>query len=144
MSIIIGCDIGGVIRNQIDNTPIEDSIDTLKELSETSKIIFISKCKEAYLTSSQEWLKSNGLDSFQTFYCPDYKDKIAIASRENVSIMIDDKIQVLKTFNDDIFKIWFCNDSKRILGLKKYQPDIFESINLATNWKEVACLLKEN
>ena len=57
MSIIIGCDIGGVIRNQIDNTPIGDSINTLKELSETSKIIFISKCKEAYLTSSKEWLK---------------------------------------------------------------------------------------
>ncbi len=143
MSIIIGCDIGGVIRNQIDNTPIEDSIDTLKKLSETSKIIFISKCKEAYLTSSQEWLKSHGLDSFQTFYCPDYKDKIIIASKENVSIMIDDKIQVLKTFNNEIYKIWFCSDSKRILGLKKFQPEIFESINLATSWKEVAHLINE-
>jgi len=139
---IIGCDIGGVVKNQTDNTAIEQSIESLEELSQFNKIIFISKCKESYRAQSQEWLKSHGLDRLQAFYCLEYKEKVDIANREKVKVMIDDKIQVLKNFDADIHKIWFCNDSKKILGLKRYQPEIFESVSLATSWKDVIRLIK--
>lgn len=138
--IIIGCDIGGVVKNQSNDLPIFNAIESLKKLEENYKIIFISKCKDSYRLKTQEWLKKYQLDKFDTFYCLDCKDKIGIAIEQNVTIMIDDKIQVLSHFNRndvDILKIWLCDEEKKIAGTRKFQPELFASLRLATNWNEV-------
>ena len=136
--LTIGCDIGGVVKNQMTELPIDYAIDSLKELSknENYKVIFISKCKESYQLKSKGWLKSDGLDHIQAFYCLENNDKIHIARRENVRIMIDDKMQVLNTFDDYTLKIWLCDDHKKIEGSKKFQPDLFAKVRLAIIWPE--------
>lgn len=136
--IIIGCDIGGVMRDLLTEEPIIDAIESLENLSKKNyKIIFISKCKEAYKIRSTDWLKSQNLDHFEVYYCLDYSGKNKIALEQNVSMMIDDKMQVLSRLDPRIFKIWFCDDSKKIEGAKKYQTDLWNSVHLARNWTEV-------
>jgi hypothetical protein len=144
--ITIGCDIGGVVKNQMTELPIDYAITSLKELSENEdyKIIFISKCKDSYKIKSEEWLKSNGLENIQAFYCLENKEKIQIARRENVRIMIDDKIQVLSTFDDYTLKIWLCDDHKKIEGTKKFQPDLFAKLRLALNWQQAIEIINNN
>lgn len=139
--LVIASDIGGVVRDLIDENLIENSVEALTKLSLTHNVIFISKCKESYKLKSEVWLAENHLDHFKCHFCLDYKDKNIIAMKENVSIMIDDKIQVLSKINENITKIWFCNDSKRINGAKKFQPDIFELIHLATDWNDVLSII---
>lgn len=134
---VIGCDIGGVVRNYQNSSPINKSVEILTELSKNYEINFISKCKDSYKESSEKWLKENGLDKFKRHYCLEYADKVQIAAQNNVSIMIDDKIQVLSKFNNNVLKIWFCDDLKKISGTKKHQPELFETLKLATSWDEV-------
>ncbi len=145
--IIIGCDIGGVVKDRQTDKPIEGSIETIKEiLSNDQKynLIFISKCKDHQRIKSNEWLKMENMDRVPVFYCYDYKEKLNIALRENVDIMIDDRIQVLSYFNEyhRILKIWFCQDEQKISGTKKYQPDLFESLSLTRDWSQVAHLIQ--
>ena len=45
-----------------------------------------------------------------------YSEKVEIAAKNNVAIMIDDKIQVLSKFSDETLKIWLCDDEKKISG----------------------------
>jgi hypothetical protein len=134
---VIGCDIGNVIRNNIDSLPIVKSIEIINELSVDYEIIFISKCKPNYQLKCTEWLKENGLDKFKVYFCLEFYEKVNIATQNNVSIMIDDKIQVLSKFNNLTTKIWFCNDEKKINGTKKYQPDLFNTLKLANDWDEI-------
>lgn len=140
--IIIASDIGGVIKDLTSENFIENSIESLTELSNSFNIIFISKCKESYQLKLKQWLLENNLNHFKCKFCLDYKDKNQIAINENVSIMIDDKIQVLSKMNDNIIKIWFCDDNKRINGAKKFQPEIFNIIHLARNWNDVLNLIR--
>ena len=51
--------------------------------------------------------------------------------------MIEDKIQVLKTFSDEFMKIWLCDDEKKICGTRKHQSGLYEELNHATNWQQV-------
>ena len=143
--LIIGCDIGGVVKNQMTEMPIDNAVDSVKELNESSnfKVIFISKCKDSYRIKSTEWLKLHGLDHIQPFYCLENKDKIGIARRENVRIMIDDKMQVLSMFDAETLKIWLCDDQKKIEGTKKFQPDLFASVRHAFKWSEVNQIINE-
>ena len=140
--IVIGCDIGGVVKNNVDDSPVEGAIQTLGELSDSFRIIFISKCNDKYRSKSEQWLREYKLDRFQAFFCTDYHEKKMIAAKENVSIMIDDRMQVLSTFNDNILKIWLCNDPKKIVGIQRFQPDIFAKFSHANDWREVASLIK--
>ncbi len=55
--LVIGCDIGGVVRNVQNSLPINNSIEILTKLSKNYVIIFISKCKETYKASSEKWLR---------------------------------------------------------------------------------------
>jgi hypothetical protein len=144
--IIIGCDIGGVVRDNYDK-PINHSIETLREISlndQKYKLIFISKCKDHQRILANKWLKMESMDHVPIFFCYDYKEKLNIALRENVSIMIDDRIQVLSLFSEHprIMKIWFCQEEKKINGTKKYQPDLFDSLTLARNWSQVAYFIQ--
>jgi uncharacterized HAD superfamily protein len=142
--ITIGCDIGGVIRNSIDSTPINQAIDSIFELSKNYEIIFISKCKDAYQLNCRNWMKENGLGGFKIIFCYEPSEKVKIAAENNISIMIDDKIQVLSKFDDDTLKIWLCNDEKKINGTKSYQPDLFKALKLATNWPQLIEIIREN
>lgn len=138
---VIGCDIGGVVRNLQEDKPFPDSIEILEELSKNYKIIFISKCKQNFKKSSENFLKTNGLDKYPVFYCQEYYEKIEIAKKKNVSIMIDDLMKVLSTFPTTIMKIWVCDDQKKIDGANKFQKEFYDSVKLARNWKEIKKLL---
>ena len=83
---VIGCDIGNVIRNNIDSLPIVKSIEIINELSVDYEIIFISKCKPNYQLKCTEWLKENGLDKFKVYFCLEFYEKVNIATQNNVSI----------------------------------------------------------
>ena len=140
----IGCDIGGVIRNSIESNPINHAIESILELSKTYEIIFISKCKDDKQLNCRNWMKENGLGEFKIIFCYEYSDKARLAVENNISIFIDDKIQVLSKFNNDILKIWLCSDEKKINGTKFHQPDLYNTLKLATNWSELTEIIKEN
>lgn len=135
--MIIACDIGGVIKNLINDEPIDDAIAGIKQLSLKHTIIFISKCKDNYAIKTTEWLKKHQLDSFSIYYCEEYKDKIIIANKYKVEVMIDDKLQVLSTFPNHIKCLWFCSDIKKIQGTKKHQPHLLQFIQIVHTWDDI-------
>jgi len=134
---VIGCDIGGVIRNVLENTPIPGAIEAIRRIAEIHQIMFISKCKEHFKERSNDFLKKNNLDNFPVCYCDEYDGKISIAIKYNVSVMIDDKMQVLTTFPENIIKIWICDDENKIEGAKKYQPEYLKQVVHAKNWDDI-------
>ena len=91
----IGCDIGGVIKNQQTDDPIEDAVESLIKLSDTASntVVFISKCKDSYKEKSNLWLREHNLSHIRTYYCVEYGDKVQIALDNKVNIMIDDRMQ---------------------------------------------------
>lgn len=139
--MIIGSDIGGVIKNLLTDNPIDNSIECINKLAKTNTLILISKCKETYKEHTIKWLEKVNLNHIKTFFCEEYEDKIKIANDNNISIMIDDKMQVLNKFPDTILKIWFCNDNNKILGAKRFQPDFFNSVKIAKNWNDIMAII---
>jgi len=92
----------------------------------------------------KEWLKKYKLDNIPVIFCESYDDKLRIATENKVDVMIDDKIQVLHSFPPSIKKIWFCSDSKKINGTKKFQPEIYRQLVIAgigILWKRISLLL---
>ncbi len=142
--MIIGCDIGGVIKNLINDEPIENAIESLFQLRDAGHtIIFISKCGASYAEHTMEWLKIHKLDEFKIVFCEDYAGKVGLAKQLNVTMMIDDKMTVLKHFPVEIFtRVWFCTESKNIAGAKKFDPEFYNSVSLIQNWCEVIELIE--
>lgn len=142
---VIACDIGGVIRNNVDDEPIENAVESVIKLAEnpSNRVIIISKCKDSYKQGSIEWLEKHNLSHIPTYYCLEYGEKVKIANDNNVNIMIDDRMQILSTFPSSIIKIWFCSDTKKIEGAKKFQPDYFHSVRIAGSWIDVLEIIEE-
>ena len=142
---VIACDIGGVVKNQLTDEPIENAIESVLKLSEdtSNQVIFISRCKDSYKEKSNLWLEKYNLSHIKTFYCLEYEDKIKIANDNHVNVMIDDRMQVLRTFPSPIVKIWFCSDPKKIEGARKFQPDFIDLVRIAQNWEEIIDLIEE-
>lgn len=136
---IIGCDIGGVLRDTITEEVIEGAIESINILSKDYEIVLISKCKDSYKEKSIDWLKKNNLSHLRTCYCETYEEKAAIAKKEKISYMIDDKITVLTNMNElkNVTKIWFCNDDQKINGTKKFNPTVFDNMTLLRTWSDV-------
>jgi uncharacterized HAD superfamily protein len=133
---VIGCDIGGVVRNMATFEPIRDSIESINKLLESHDLIFISKCKESYKNSTIEWLKKYNLSHIPIFFCETYKDKAQIIKNNKVTTMIDDKLAVLSNI-PDIELIWFCDDLQKINGTKKYNPNVLNNILIMKDWNAV-------
>jgi hypothetical protein len=74
----------------------------------------------------------------------EYDDKVKIANDNNVNIMIDDRMQVLRTFPSSILKIWFCSDPKKILGAQTFQPDFINSVHIAQTWEEIIYFVNQS
>jgi uncharacterized HAD superfamily protein len=142
---VIACDIGGVIKETLNDEPIENAVESVIKLSENTSnmIIFISKCKDSYKQKSNMWLEKHNLSYIRAYYCLEYGEKVKIANDNNVNIMIDDRMQVLCTFPSSIIKIWCCSDPKKIEGAKKFQPEFINSVRIAGNWKETVELIEE-
>lgn len=135
--MIIGCDIGGVIKEMISNNPIPNAIEGIKELETFGhKVIFISKCKDGYREIISKWLKTNNLKN-PVYFCQEYSEKNRLCIENNVDIMIDDKLQVFKNIPDSIKKIWFCDDYRKINGALQFQSDEFYRVIVCKNWIEV-------
>ena len=139
--MIIGCDIGGVVKEMTTELPVRNSIESIKRLEELGhQIIFISKCGEKFQENITEWLKLNNLKN-KIYFCNEYSEKSLICMKLNVNYMIDDKLQVFRKIPDTINKIWLCNDEKKILGAQKYQPDEIKSVNICSDWDDIFDLL---
>ena len=135
--MIIGCDIGGVVKEMISNDPIYNSIETIKKLEELGhKIIFISKCKDNFRQVLTQWLSDNNLPN-QVFFCNEYSEKCAICTRLGVNYMIDDKLQVFKEIPNSIKKIWLTSDEKKISGAYKFQPEEVSKVTICNDWEEI-------
>lgn len=142
---VIACDIGGVVKNQLNDEPIENAIESLIKLSEdkSNQVIFISKCKDSYKEKTNTWLEKYNLSHIKMYYCLEYEEKVKIATDNNVNVMIDDRMQVLRHFPSSIIKIWLCSDRDKIKGAQKYQPDFIDSVRLAQSWREIIDLIEE-
>ncbi len=104
--MIIGCDIGGVVKEMNYDNSIKNSIESIKLLEEKGyKIIFISKCGENFQKSIIEWLKQNQLNN-KIYFCKEYSQKCALCIENKVNYMIDDKLQVFREIPNSIKKIW--------------------------------------
>jgi hypothetical protein len=82
------------------------------------------------------------LDKIKVYFCDSYEDKVKIATKCNVDVMIDDKIKVLNCFGDQTKKIWLCDDDKKITGANKYQPDLLEKLKVARQWHDILVYLE--
>ena len=142
---VIACDIGGVVKNQLNDEPIENAIESVIQLLEdtSNEFIFISKCKDSYKEKTNIWLEKYNLSHIKTYYCLEYEDKVKIANDNRVNIMIDDRMQVLRNFPSSIIKIWLCSDPKKIEGAQKFQPDFIDSVRIARSWAEITDLIEE-
>ena len=135
--MIIGCDIGGVVKEMTSDEPISNSIQTIKKLESLGhQVIFISKCKDNFRLVLTQWLKSNSLNN-QVFFCNEYSEKCAICVRLKVNYMIDDKLQVFKEIPDSIKKIWLTSDEKKISGAYKFQPEEVSKVNICSDWNDI-------
>lgn len=142
LKLRIGCDIGGVVKNLADDEPVPDAVGTLGQLLlDGHTVVFVSKCGDNYRERITEWLGTVGLDRIPVHFCRDYADKVGIATRERLDVMIDDKLQVLSSFPTTIKKVWFCNDVKKIAGTRRYQPDLLGSVVVCGTWAEVMASL---
>jgi hypothetical protein len=140
--MIIGCDIGGVVKDMLSDSPIPKAIETIKELENLGhQVIFISKCKDNFKKIISEWLVKNNLESNKVFFCNEYSEKCDICLKNNVNYMIDDKLQVFKDIPDLIKKIWLTNDKQKIEGAKKYQPNEIAKVNICKDWNEIVQLI---
>jgi uncharacterized HAD superfamily protein len=142
--LVIGCDIGGVLKDQVTDAPIDDGVESVLKLSNNTSnmLIFISKCKDSYKQKSNMWLEKHNLSHIKTHYCLEYIEKVKIAHENQVKIMIDDKMQVLSNFPSSTIKIWFCSNPKNIEGARKFQPDFVNSVRIAGSWREVIELIE--
>ncbi len=135
--MIIGCDIGGVIKDMISDSPIPNSIESIKELEKLGhKIIFISKCKENFRLVISQWLRDYDLTN-QVLFCNEYSEKCEICVRVGVNYMIDDKLQVFREIPDSISKIWLTSDEKKISGAYKFQPGEVSKVTICSDWNQI-------
>ena len=140
----IGCDIGGVVMRMFSEDSVVGAFEGIECLmQEGHPFIFISKCGESFQSYLVKWLQMNNLGHIQAYFCKSYDGKIGIANSQKIDIMIDDKIQVLRTFPSTIKCLWFCDDAKKISSTKKHQPELFETLHLVGNWNEVLDLISE-
>lgn len=139
--MIIGCDIGGVVKELTTDNPINGAIDAIKNLEQNGHtIIFISKCKKNFQQILSEWLQNNGLIN-KVYFCEEYKEKCAICVKQNVNYMIDDKLQVFRDIPNTINKIWLCDNINKINGAYKYQPEEVKKVNICSDWNNILCLI---
>jgi hypothetical protein len=141
--MIIACDIGGVVRDIATGQPIEGAVEGLADLSRSHQVMFISKCGQSFEEVTVAWLAEQGLSEVPLHFCRSNDDKVAIAKQHGVAVMIDDRIQVLRTFPDSVTKIWLCMEEKKIAGTKQHQPDIFATLQLARSWHQVLDAVEE-
>jgi hypothetical protein len=135
--MIIGCDLGGVVKEMFSNEPILDAIKTIKEFEIFGhEVIFISKCKEGLRENIIKWLKDKELNN-KIFFCSEYSEKCDICIKYKVNVMIDDKLQVFKEIPDSIKKFWFCSDYKKINYALKNQTDEFYKVVICKNWIDI-------
>lgn len=135
--MIIGCDIGGVVKEMTSDQPIENALETMKELELNGhRIIFISKCKENFRKVITEWLQKNNLTN-QIYFCNEYSEKCKLCIDTKTNYMIDDKLQVFRDIPDSIVKIWLCSDEKKISGAYKYQPEEVKRVTICNSWLQI-------
>ena len=137
----IGCDIGGVVKEMNSNQPLPGALPALAHLQLHCDVVFVSKCSETYSRITREWLSENSLEHVPIFFCEDYEGKLPICAANRISIMIDDKIKVLKFFPATFTKIWLCDDDQKIMGLQQHDPMVFQSVQLARSWSDVLSFL---
>lgn len=142
--MIIGCDIGGVVKQITRDDPMDDAIATLFRLRDAGhKIIFISKCGPSYASKTVEWMAVHGLDSFKIVFCENYAEKVVLASKFGVEAMIDDKMVVLKHFPATKYtRFWFCTEQKNIDGAQKYDPEFINTVQLVQSWADIEGALR--
>lgn len=139
--MIIGCDIGGVVKEMTSDDPIINSIESIRQLEEQGhQVIFISKCKENFQKTILDWLHQYQLKN-KIYFCNEYAEKCIICIGLKVNYMIDDKLQVFREIPNNIKKIWLCDDKKKILGAKKFQPDELSRVNICSDWNEIIKLV---
>lgn len=136
-SITVACDIGGVVRDLATGEPVLGALEGLAQLASGHRLIFISKCGQSYKERSLAWLAERGLSGIPIYFCEEDEDKVKIARDQGVAVMVDDRIQVLRTFPHSVTKIWLCSDEKKIAGTIKHQRELFQSLELARTWPHV-------
>ena len=122
----IAFDLGGVVfdasndtnifsKNYLNTPLVEGIYDLIIYLSkkENYKLIIISKAYPNNAQKSKEILKIYGLDDIfnSIIFCEDKNDKVKIALAMNINVMIDDRKDILETFNGTNIKtILFTKD----------------------------------
>lgn len=135
--MIIGCDIGGVVKEMTSDKSIDNAIESIHYLEKLGfEIIFISKCKKSFSEILSEWLMANKLLN-KVYFCEEYSEKCGLCKKLNVNYMIDDKLQVFREIPDNIKKIWFCDDIKKINGALKFQNDEASKVHICKDWNDI-------
>lgn len=135
--ITVACDIGGVVRDLATGEAVAGALDGLAELASSHRLIFISKCGPGFKELILSWLAARDFSAIPIFFCEEDEQKVNIARDQGVAVMVDDRIQVLRTFPESVTKVWLCSDEKKIAGTIKHQRELFETFQHARTWPDV-------
>jgi hypothetical protein len=133
----VACDIGGVVRDLATGAAVDGALEGLAQLASSHRLVFISKCGPGYKELILSWLAARDLSVIPIFFCEEDEQKVNIAREQGVAVMVDDRIQVLRTFPQSVTKIWLCSDEKKIAGTIKHQRELFDTFQHARTWPEV-------
>ncbi len=104
MKKILGVDCGNVILEQMNGTPVEGAIDSLREIMESRKfesVLIVSKCGPQIQTMTRQWLTNldfwnrTGIPDSNIEFCLKFREKGPICSRLGITHFVDDRPKVL-------------------------------------------------
>ena len=136
----IGCDVGGVLSHLQTEQPIPGSLEGLAFLEkEGFPITFVSKCGDSMRQRVKAWLADKKLSHHPVYFCYGYDGKFPITKEKGIEIMIDDRIQVLRTFPlySGVKCLWFTRDEHEIQKVARNSPQLFAALVVVRNWEEV-------
>ena len=94
--MIIGSDIGGVVKYMTSDEVIYQARESIEQLIQKGhQLIFISKCKERMESQLRMWLVENGFGAYPVYFCREYNDKAMICQQQHV----DMKAEIVQQVN---------------------------------------------
>jgi len=144
----LGVDCGNVILEQMNGTPVKNSLDTLKKIFEIkmfSDIYIISKCGPTVQELTLKWLKdlnfwnTTGISKDNIRFCRKFYQKEPICNELGITHFIDDRPRVLNCLNSVKNLFAFNPIAKSLSEYKQTKPLV-----IVYSWEEFFQYLSTN
>lgn len=138
--IVICTDIIGVIKEAKTTNSFEGAIVAIKALSSKYNLLLIENGKKYTPKVITDWLEAEGIketDNLKLHYYAYEELKETLIPEHKVTIAIDDELNSVLKYSNDVTKIWYCPSIEKINGAKQWQQTQLEKVQVAINWESV-------